>query len=51
METLVTDIRTRTTPETARTPLTDFLTGILKAGNDPDVAREESLRTKYEIAD
>ena len=31
--------------------LTDSLTGILKGDYDPDQAKEEKLREKYEIAD
>lgn len=31
--------------------LTDSLTGILKVDYDPDRAREEGLRDKYEITD
>ncbi len=31
--------------------LTDALTGILKGNADPDKAKEERLREKYEIAD
>ena len=31
--------------------LTDSLTGILRGDYDPDQAREERLRAKYEIAD
>ena len=34
-----------------RASLTDLLTGILKSGSDPDMAREESLKVKYELAD
>ena len=31
--------------------LTDALTGVLKVDADPDRAKEERLREKYEIAD
>ena len=31
--------------------LTDSLTGILREDTDPQQAREEGLRSKYEIAD
>ncbi len=31
--------------------LSDSLAGILKGGVDPEKAREEGLRAKYEIAD
>ena len=31
--------------------LTDSLTGILKGGMEPDAAREERLRKKYDIMD
>jgi prevent-host-death family protein len=31
--------------------LTDSLTGILKADNDPDKAKSERLKEKYEITD
>ncbi len=37
--------------ETAVSYLTDSLKGILPGNSDPDQAREERLREKYEITD